>query len=593
MNSTLGTTESLTETISKFRHDLELYSAACLIIRDKLSQLRHLEFREAQRLVHAEISRQWKEEGKVRAVILKARQEGVSTYVAARFFRKIHLFPGRVAMVIADSLQRASVLADIYERYYVNLPPEIAPIRRATQARRYLKFSHESELSVRPATDTEAGRAQTIHLLHASELAFWGTTARETWLSLMQAVPNSGSEIIVESTARGAGGLFHELWEAAEQGESGWLAIFLPWWIHEEYEVEPDEDLTARILETPDEFETVALGEGILFRGEYHQLSVRKLAWRRHIIVEKFGGDPEHLGRDAIRQFQQEYPATAEEAFLISGACFFDEDELRSLSHRVEEPEVRGRLYLDDEIIRIDPNIRGFVRLWEPPDAGFHYVIGADTAEGKLVATRRVVDSGEAEKGGRDFSAAVVLRLATESHPRKVVAELHGRMAPEVFAEQARLLGEFYSCGGEVEGTYRNNALIGVERSHSSGQTILRLLREHYHYSPLYWHREINRLTRRIGRRIGWVTDETSRMVMLDRLGELIRKGEIEIPSKDLIRELITFVVWETGKPQAQEGCHDDRTIALAIACQMEREHRHARQGGLPEYVPDEESLVG
>jgi phage terminase large subunit len=165
-------------------------------------------------------------------------------------------------------------------------------------------------------------------------------------------------------------------------------------------------------------------------------------------------------------------------------------------------------------------------------------------------------------------------------------------MAPEIFAEQLRLLGKFYSCGGPIGGSYRNKALIGVERSHSSGQTVLRLLREHYKYFPLYWHREINRLTRRIGRRVGWVTDVTSRMPMLDALGELVRKDAIEIPSRDLLREMVTFVLWDDGKPQAEEGTHDDRVIALAIANQMEREHRHTRASGLPEYEP-EDTLTG
>ena len=599
-NLTLGTTDSLTETLLKFRERLKLYAAAVLVIRDKESTLRHLEFNEAQLLVHDALSRQLREQGKIRAIVLKARQEGVSTYVAARFFRAIHLYPGKVAMVIADSLVRAGALYDIYARFLENLPPEIAPIRKTLQRQRLIQFSHESELSVRPAADTEAGRAQTIHLLHASELAFWGTGARETWTSLMQAVPDRGSEIVVESTAKGAGGLFHELWEAAEQGESGWLAIFLPWWIHKEYEREPDAETIARITEEPDDFERQALGDGIPFRGEYHRLSMRKLAWRRDIITEKFGGDPEHPSKDAVRGFQQEYPATAEEAFLVSGACFFDEDALRVLTRQTEEPQARGRLILDGTEVKLEKNDRAFVRIYEPPDELGHYVVGGDTAEGKLVASRRVQDSvTDIERGGRDYSAAIVLRLpwenkkTEEKHPLKVVAEIHGRVAPEIFAEQVRLLGQMYSCGGEKDGTYRNKALVGIERSHSSGQTVLRLLREHYHYVPMYWNREMNRLTHKVGRRIGWITDVSSRMPMLDELAEFVRKGLIEIPSRDLVREMVTFVIWPDGKPMAEEGCHDDRVMALAIAVAMVREHRHTKSSGIPEYKIDETTLTG
>jgi len=597
MNGALGVTDALTETLARFRQDLPLYSAAALTIRDKQAQTHNLEFNEAQTIVHKALSEQLHETGRIRAIVLKARQEGVSTYTAARFFRAIHLWPGVVAMVVADSLERAGALYDIYARYYENLPPEIMPVRKSVARQRHLGFTHDSSLSVRPSTDTEAGRAMTIQRLHASELAFWGSGARETWISLMQAVPHTGSEVIVESTARGAGGLFHELWEAAERGESGWLAIFLPWWIHGEYEIEPGEYEQA-ILQDPEDFERDAMTAGIPYQGENHKIGLRKLAWRRAVITEKFGGDPNRPSRDSVRQFQQEYPATAEEAFLVSGACFFDEDELRRMTRQSVDPLVRGRLRLDTEedgkrSITIEPNDRAFVRIWERPGPKEHYVIGGDTAEGKLVAAKRAVDTAEIERGGRDYSAAVVLRLAQGDRRAGVVAELHGRIAPEVFAEQLRLLGEYYSCGGPADDSYGNKALVGVERSHSSGQTVLRLLREHYRYNPLYWHREVNRRTRRIGRVIGWVTDSTSRMPMLDLLGEWIRKAQVEIPGRDLIREMVTFVLWEDGKPQALEGCHDDRVIALAVACQMTREHRHTSLGGFPTYTPNEDSQTG
>ena len=557
--------------IEVLRGDLALYGKTCLKIRDKEASLRPLVMNDAQRLVHARISAQRQSTGRVRAVILKARQEGVSTYTAARFFRAMHLWQGRRAMVVADSLERTGVLFDIYQRYLQGVPAEIAPAGKAIAQRKRMAFSHDSELSVRPASDTEAGRAQTIHLIHASEIAFWGSTgvdASATWTSLMQAVPRLGSEVIVESTAKGAGGLFHRLWEEAENGDSGWIAIFLPWWIHREYEVVCSQEMREIIDTYMDDFEKQALTEGIWFEGQSHVLSYDKLAWRRHVIVENFGGDRERLGRDAVRNFQQEYPATAEEAFLVSGSCFFDEDALRLLTRTAGEAKVRGRLVTENTDVRLVPQKMGPIRVYDLPEEDAHYVIGADTAEGKLVAVRTSRDD---ERGGRDYSAATVWDCSAN----KVVAELHGRMAPEIFAEQLRLLGNFYACGGGTAGTNRQVALISVERSHSSGQTVLRLLREHYHYPRLYWAREFNKLTRKVGRVLGWSTTVETRMPMLDEFGMLLRQGKIEIPSKDLVREMVTFVVWEDGKPAAEEGTHDDRVIATAIAIQAGRNHKH------------------
>ena len=563
-----------TDLIARFRKDLPLYAESCLKIRAKDSSLVSLALNPSQLRVHEALAEQRRKEGRVRAIILKARQEGVSTYTAARFFRALHLRQGIKAMVVADSLDRAGVLFDIYQRYLQNLPEELAPVGKAVTQRKRMAFAHDSELAVRPASDTEAGRAQTIHLIHASEIAFWGSLgvdASATWTSLMQAVPKDGSEVIVESTAKGAGGLFHEMWEQAVNGDSGWLAIFLPWWIDPGYALECSSELREVIDGNLDEFEAQALTEGIWYEGKPNILTYDQLAWRRMVIVENFGGDRERLGRDATRGFQQEFPATAEEAFLVSGSCFFDEDALRLMTRLAGDPLTRGRLVLDQEVVRLAPSDRGFVRVYETPNPEKHYVIGADTAEGKLVATR--IGRDVSERGGRDYSSAVVL----EVHEHKVVAELHGRMAPEVFAEQLRLLGNFYACGGGKDGANRNVALIGVERSHSSGQTVLRLLREHYHYPRLYWAREFNKLTRKQGRVLGWSTTVETRMPMLDELGAVLRAGQLEVPSKDVVREMVTFVVWEDGKPQAEEGCHDDRVIALAIANQMARDHRHTR----------------
>jgi hypothetical protein len=568
----------------RLRNDFPLYCRAVLRIRQKNSELVPLELNDAQKIVYEKISKQWKTEGRVRAIILKARQEGVSTLTAARFFRKMHLWQGVKAMVVADSLERAGVLYDIYDRYLQNVPPDIAPFRKSVSQRRRLSFEHDSELSVRPATDTEAGRAQTIHLVHASEIAFWGSSgvdAAETWTSLMQAVPAQGSEVIVESTAKGAGGLFHDMWEQAENGENGWLAIFLPWWIHDEYQFVCSEEMRGTIEDHMDDFEKQALTEGIQFEGKQHILSYDQLAWRRMIIVENFGGDRERLGKDATRKFMQEYPATAEEAFLVSGSCFFDEDVLRLMARIAGEPKQRGRLSLENDMIRFIPFNRGFVQVYEMPDTEGHYVIGADTAEGKLVAGR----GGADERGGRDYSAAVVF----DTSRKKVVAEIHGRIAPEVFAEQLRLLGNFYACGGGKTGFTRQAALIGVERSHSSGQTVLRLLREHYHYPRLFWKREFNRLTRKQGRTLGWVTSAETRLPMLDDVAMLVRQNALDAPSRHLVRELVTFVVWPDGKPAAEEGCHDDRVIALGIAVQMAREHRHTTDSPITTWEPGED----
>jgi len=574
----LGKREALLETIARFRADQFAYSTLCLRIRDKGAHLIPLEANFAQTTVENKIRKQWEETGRIRAVVLKARQEGVSTWTAGRFFKRIHLEAGQKGLVIADSLDRAGALFGIYTRFWENLPAELKPERKSYANQKRLAFSHDSELAVRPASDSEAGRAQTIHLLHASEIAFWPTsTQRETWVSLMQAIPDDGSEIIVESTAKGAGGLFHELWELTQKKGSGWLGIFLPWWIHEEYEVTPTKAELEAMEQGADDFELQAMSEGIPYEGQKFVLPLSKLAWRRRAISEKFGGDPLTLGQDATRDFQREYPATAEEAFLMSGSCFFDEDMLRRMTMKTADPILVGNMKEADEHrpVRLEETARGRVSVWEKPDPKAHYVIGADTATGKEVETRRLSGSDAArESGGRDYSCAVVLRVTEDGRRSpELVASLHGYIPPDIFARQTALLGEYYSCGGTR--TLKDPALVMVESNHASGQRVLEYLKDIIKYRKIYWQREVNARTHKFERRPGWRTDQRTRIILLDALAEAVRKGTIKCPDRDTIREMTTFVIWEDGKPAGEEGCHDDRVIAFALAFLAQREHRH------------------
>ena len=595
----LGHTDTLVKTIERLRNDRILYAESCLRIRDKSANLVPLKPNFAQRYVEEQLNKQYEETGRIRAVVLKARQEGVSTWVAGRFTHKTNLFAGQKALIIADELARAEAIYGIYERYYSELPEDLHPQIKSRAGRRHMAFMHDSEIAIRPASDANAGRAATLHLLHCSEIGFWPVnTQRETWRSAIQAVPDFGSEVIVESTANGMGGLFHELWMLTQKRNSGWLGIFLPWWIHEEYDCDESNPPTQAELDSiekhADDFELQALGDGIPWNGEKYVLPLSRLAWRRRTIVERFAGDPLTLGKDSTRDFQQEYPATAEEAFLMSGSTFFDEERLRVLALKAKNPVRTGNLGAFDvqregvtvRVVRLSDSRRGLVEVWDPPTEGEHYTIGADTAEGKLVQKARVnADRAVMEAGGRDYSAAAIWRLARDAWtderkvehpatPRKLVALVHGQPASDVFARQVALAGEWYKCGG---GRYTvDPALVAVESNHSSGQRVLEYLRDVLHYKRMYWMRQQNTRTKNFEPRVGWRTDERSRWILLDYLGELIRKDLVEIPDERTVSELMSFVYSDSGKPEAAEGTHDDRVIAVALAAIMEREHRHA-----------------
>lgn len=577
------------ELLELYRRDLSRFAYDGLVIRTKSAALQPLVFNRAQSIVHEKFSHQMRTQGNVRGLVLKARQEGISTYTAARFQRRVSLYPQQNALVIADQRKRGSELFGIYELFDRKMPEWMRPDKR--QSRRGWSLAYDtpdgrglnSKLTVETAKDAAAGRGSTIQALHASEHAFW-ENPEEVWTSLMQAVPDVGSEVIIESTANGVGNLFHRMWVDAEAGESNFLPIFLPWWIHEEYarvlSGSEREDLAANLTEP----EQAMLDEGFDYEGAVHHITLEQLAWRRATIRDKLNNE------EAL--FRQEYPATAREAFLVSGNCFFDEEKLTAYEQKVLRPE-RFMVSMQGTAAIRAPRDRGELRMWSPMETDGEYVIFADTATGKMSSPREAIYTSDREQGGRDFSAAYVYDIRTMIY----VALLHGRIPPEIFADKLYALGFLYSHANRRTGN-RIPALLGVERNHSSGETVVRRLKDDLNYPNLFMDRQLNQRRNKMVPAYGWVTTEAKRTIMLDEFSAEVRAETIQIPDADLIRECFTFIRGENGKAEAQEGCHDDRVIAAAGCLQMSRHHRTPalpsarraiRRGGAVGHIEQEE----
>lgn len=562
-----------------------LYARLALSITTRKGQLVQLQFNAAQRLVNAKIEDQLARTGRIRCLILKARQEGMSTFVAARIYRGCTLWGHRSGLVLADKRERAGIIFGIYERFDKNLPAPLKPPKQTGLRKQEMTWKTDSRISIETAGDPEAGRGYTVQYLHASEQAMWDH-AEETWTAVMQAVPLDSGEVYVESTAKGVGNLFHRLWQQAEAGENDWLPIFLPWFAAEEYELPPTDQELEAIQNSSEEFERYAQDEGVPFEGERVFLRPGQLLWRRKKIADDFAGDE--------RLFRQEFPATADEAFIIAGNAFFDAYALEDLSKHTEAPSWRGNIYLRQGGVDTRRDALGWLRVWEPPTRLGHYVIGVDTAMGRQISPPKFErGEGRSELWGRDYTSADVMRVCKFDEEggvwvrcHELVASYHGRMDPEIAAKELRLLGMWYSSIDRLGGG--RPALLAVERNHSSGQTILRILREELRYPTLFYNRRFNTRLRKPTEFLGWVTDVQSRMPLLDGLAAAVREGDILLPSEGHIREMRTFVrdnvVGADGTPQAQEGCHDDRVISLAIAYEMSRYHAHDPEGAMPEW---------
>jgi len=275
--------------------DYESYAAECLFIRTKSGKIAPLKFNRAQQYIHARLEEQISKTGKVRALILKGRQQGCSTYVGGRFYKRASKEPGLRVFILTHEDAATQNLFEMVDRYHENCPDEHRPSTGASNAKELFFDQLDSGYKVGTAGTKGVGRSSTLQLFHGSEVAFW-PHAETHAAGVLQAVADEpGTEIILESTANGVGNFFHKKWRDAETGVSDYIAIFVPWYWQEEYRKAPPQNFTL----DEEEAEYAAL----------YGLDNEQMAWRRSKIAEL---------KDPVL-FKQEYPATAAEAFQMSG----------------------------------------------------------------------------------------------------------------------------------------------------------------------------------------------------------------------------------------------------------------------------------
>src|SRR5207245_6418229 len=338
-----------------------------------------------------------------RNVVLKARQLGVTTYVAARFFIKTITQPGTVTVQVAHNQESAEEIFKIVHRFWENLPEAMqqgALARSRANIRQIVLPRLDSEYRVATAADPNAGRGMTIHNLHCSEVARWPRDGMETLASLRAAVPEEG-EIVLESTPNGAGGVFYEEWQRAE--ETGYTRHFFPWWYENDYCVETKKPAVHPL--TPEEQELV----------EKAGLTEAQIAWRRTQGAQLRG-----LAR-------QEFAEDPVSCFRASGECVFDLEAIeRALEGCGEALEMRDSQRL---------------LVWFPLQAARQYLIGTDPA-------------GGGSEG--DYACAQVIERRTGIQ----CAELHGHFPPRELATKLIELANSYNHALLV--VERNNHGHGV-----------------------------------------------------------------------------------------------------------------------------------
>jgi hypothetical protein len=342
-----------------------------------------------------------------RNIIVKARQMGITTWVAGRFFLKTITAPGMLTVQVAQTREAAEGIFRMVQRFWECLDPDLRKglLKRSRANIGQMVFPElDSEFRVLSAADANAGRGLTVQHLHLSEVSRWPGDAAATLAGLRAAlVP--GGELVMESTPNGAHGCFYEEWRQAE--ENGMVKHFFPWWMEAAYVAAPAKDLSEEERELKDR----------------HKLTAEQIGFRRTLEANYRG----------LRV--QEFAEDAELCFRTTGDCCFDMDSLDQRLREVKGPaEVRGS---------------GRLHIFLPPQPAREYIVAVDPAG-----------------GGSQGDYAAVQVIDRESGAQ--CAELRQRLRPkELTAEAVKLAREYSASPGEpallvVERNNHGHAVIAL-----------------------------------------------------------------------------------------------------------------------------------
>lgn len=489
-------------------------------IRNKNSKIISLKLNEPQ-LKYYNIIKELKKQGKpVRIIILKARQMGFSTVTEAIFFKETVTKPNVNTAIVAHKEDSTTNLFNMSKLMYDELPEPMKPEKKKSNAKE-LVFDKDdgkglkSKIKCFTAGGKGVGRSDTINNLHLSELAFWQGDKKVTMTGLLQAVPNTPDTMIaIESTANGFE-YFKELWDDAVAGKNDFVPIFIGWNELQEYKM----PYTGFEL-TKEEKELQ----------KTYGLTLEQLTWRRWCIANNCGND--------IEQFKQEYPINPEEAFISTGKCYFDKQNIINRIQEVKDikPVKQGYFsykYNGLKILEYEwiEDKEGPIKIYEDVKKGYPYVLSGDTA-------------GE----GSDYFTGHVLNNTNG----KQVAVIKQEFDEIEYTRQMYCLGKYY-----------NNALIGIEANYTT-YPIQEL--ERLEYPKQYIREKEDTYTKKHDKAYGFKTTSITRPLILGELQTIMKELIELIVDVDTLKEGLTFIKNEKGRAEAQQGYHDDLIMGLAIA---------------------------
>jgi len=445
------------------------------------------------------------------SLVLKARQIGITWLASGYALWKLLSMPGTRVLVVSINEDEAIKVVNRFFDMFTSLPEHLQFEAQITKPTR----------GARPSTLIEFtfpdGRISSVVGLPSTRRAGHGETAtlvlldeyarheyaRESWKATFPTADNGG-QIVVVSTANGV-----------------------------------SNDLS---------------GEGNFFHhlyvnAEAYGIKTQFLGWDLHPDRDEEWYSRNARALPAVDRAEQ-FPRNPEDAFINTGECWFDLESIAWYAEHAllaEDRRMRFQPSSDGAKAKVEWMANGPVRVYQKPDATHQYAIGADVATGR----------------GLDYSCAFVVDLTSMA----IVAECHGKMDADEYAEQLHFLGRWY-------GTAR----IAIEMGGGYGEPVIISLRDgrkgRPHYPRLYRHAIADRPDLHKLENYGFPMNTKTRPQIVNQIEQAIRERTIPGLTRTLVMELRTFVRRDTlPSPRALDGSNDDRVMALGITLELYRQY--------------------
>jgi hypothetical protein len=505
--------------------------------------------------------------------ILKSRQLGVSTIIRALmlFWAGIFELNGALVFHKTDALTEARMeLIDMLER----MPDAYKFPRKKASNRSTLTLDNRSRIAMMAAGEKETkggnslGASFAISLAHRSELCSFGNASGLEAMEHSMAQTNPFRLFVDESTARGRN-LWYDVWNKAKKDDEC-ICLFIGWWSHPGQVLErgtPAFEKYTRYPLTDEEKEKIQA-----VKSRYgHEITLEQLAWiRKKMDPDLEEDDPEKkdFSGDPIRI--QEQPWYEEEAWQLIASSFFDPKKINEQAKNNASSKfysymfMAGFDFIDFTAIKA-PNLRSIqLKVWEEPIDGSVYIVSADPAYGiNEKNDRSCVQVCRCYSDGIDQVAEYASPLIDAQQLAWVIAALEAWYSGEN-SEIYRIL----EINGPGEATFRELRSLKqkIALNYFGGTIQERGLTNIQKNVRDYFYQRSDSLSP--GHSYQFKTTSQLKVAIMERLRDFTNNGVLRIRSFETLDEMAD-VTREGDSIGAEGSDHDDRVLALALACRQ------------------------